>query len=61
MRDKKDSATLDLPGFGSAAPLVHDVKRARGKRIKKIGLKQDQLDLLEPTDASGLPHRMRDQ
>ncbi len=60
MRDKKDNATLDLPGFGSAAPLVNEVKRTGGNRIKKIGLKQEQLDLLEATDNSGLPHWSRD-
>ena len=64
MRDKKESATLDLPGFGPAealAPFVTLVKPMGGKRIRRIGLKQVQLELLEPTDNSGLPHWRRDQ
>jgi hypothetical protein len=60
MRDKKDQATLDLPGFGAAVPAVQEVKRASGSRIKKPALKQVQLALLEPTDSSGLPLWQRD-
>jgi hypothetical protein len=68
MRDKKDIATFDLPGFGTAAaPLVHpahppphDARPARTPRLKKLGLRQEQLELLDPTDASGLPVWRRD-
>jgi hypothetical protein len=63
MRDKKDNATFDLPGFESAAPLAPstiDVKRPSAPRQRKTGLKQEQLQLLEETDASGLPVWRRD-
>jgi hypothetical protein len=63
MRDKKDNATFDLPGFGQAGlPLLAPAepeKRAPA-RIKKAALKQVQMELLEPTDASGLPVWTRD-
>jgi len=66
MRDKKDNATFDLPGFGAAAhsPALLDgigmQEPRRPPRIRKASLKQEQLELLEPTDASGLPHWRRD-
>ena len=60
MRDKKDNATFDLPGFGVAAPLASEAKRPAGNRIRKAGLKQVQLELLAPTDNSGLPVWRRD-
>jgi len=64
MRDKKDNATFDLPGF---EPAPHDdavvlvptadpapMKRTRTRRAAQ---KQEQLMLLdlEKTDATGLP------
>jgi hypothetical protein len=55
MRDKKDNATFDLPGFGSAAPLEPEPKRAPPPRVRRASLKQEQMELLDPTDASGLP------
>ena len=58
MRDKKDNATFDLPGFEAALPLVVstiEVKRASTPRQRKSSLKQEQLELLDETDASGLP------
>lgn len=63
MRDKKDNATFDLPGFGPPAaalltPAEPEPKRA--PRIRKPALKQVQLELLEPTDNSGLPLWQRD-
>jgi hypothetical protein len=66
MRDKKDIATFDLPGFEAATPpdpvtvepaAPAPVKRPRQRRIP---LKQEQLQLLEETDASGLPVWRRD-
>jgi hypothetical protein len=62
MRDKKDNATFDLPGFGPAAPAdcTPEVRRAAVARIKKSALKQVQLELLEPTDNTGLPVWRRD-
>lgn len=66
MRDKKDNATFDLPGFEPAAPTdavvpapVQDAPK-RGPRPRRAGLKQEQLVLLEETDASGLPVWKRD-
>ena len=59
MRDKKDNATFDLPGFEPAGqddavvPLP-EPKRG-GPRPRRIALKQEQISLLEETDASGLP------
>ncbi len=66
MRDKKDNATFDLPGFGPAAPLMPtgpnglDTRRASTPRPRKAALKQEQLELLAPTDATGLPVWRRD-
>ncbi|HEV7814605.1 MAG TPA: hypothetical protein VGP06_05820 [Janthinobacterium sp.] len=65
MRDKKDNATFDLPGFGQTSlelitPVTQEAKRAPA-RIKKAGLRQEQLELLEPTDSSGLPVWTRDE
>lgn len=60
MRDKKDQATLDLPGFDSAVAAMPEAKRGSGNRIKKLTLKQVQLELLDPTDSSGLPVWLRD-
>ena len=62
MRDKKDSATFDLPGFEMAAapaPLPAEVKRS-APRPRKLALRQEQLPLLDETDASGLPVWRRD-
>jgi hypothetical protein len=60
MRDKKDQATLDLPGFAAAVAPTQELKRGLGNRIKKPALKQVQLELLDPTDSSGLPVWQRD-
>jgi hypothetical protein len=63
MRDKKDYATFDLPGFGPAAPLGHppaEARRTTVPRRRKVVVKQQQLELLEDTDASGLPVWQRD-
>ena len=62
MRDKKDNATIDLPGFEkpveTPAPVV-ELKRAV-PRPRRSSLKQEQLELLEATDTSGLPVWQRD-
>lgn len=60
MRDKKDNATIDLPGFGPAAPLEAEQKRPAAPRARRASKKQVQLELLEPTDNSGLPVWQRD-
>lgn len=60
MRDKKDNATFDLPGFSPAAPLEPEAKRPPAPRAKRAPLKQEQLELLAPTDTSGLPVWVRD-
>jgi hypothetical protein len=61
MRDKKDNATIDLPGFVPAEPPapVVEVKRA-APRQRRVSLKQEQLELLEETDTTGLPVWRRD-
>ena len=66
MRDKKDIATYDLPGFEAAtapetASHVHDGEpKPRVPRTRRAALKQEQLQLLDETDASGLPVWRRD-
>ncbi|WP_313703885.1 hypothetical protein [Massilia sp.] len=69
MRDKKDNATIDLPGFEPAAPLVaaavvHAVapntEPKRTPRPRRAAMKQEQLTLLEETDTTGLPVWRRD-
>jgi len=64
MRDKKDNATFDLPGFEpvqqtDALVLSPEAKRG-GPRPRRIALKQEQMPLLEDTDATGLPVWTRD-
>lgn len=61
MRDKKDNATIDLPGFEPAAPLeVSVVEPKRAPRPRRAPMKQEQLTLLEETDTTGLPVWRRD-
>ena len=66
MRDKKDIATFDLPGFEAAtapdtASHGHDAEpKPRVPRTRRTALKQEQLQLLDETDASGLPVWRRD-
>ena len=64
MRDKKDNATIDLPGFEPAAPLDPVVEPKRNApRVRRVSLKQEQLNLLgelEETDTTGLPAWRRD-
>lgn len=63
MRDKKDNATFDLPGFDDAfapTPAPIEPKKA-GPRPRRVALKQEQLELLEETDATGLPVWKRDE
>jgi hypothetical protein len=62
MRDKKDNATLDLPGFEEAfaMPPADAEPKKLGPRPRRAALKQEQLLLLEETDATGLPVWKRD-
>jgi hypothetical protein len=65
MRDKKDNATIDLPGFEPAAPLEASAiaqldARRTTSRPRRTGMKQEQISLLEETDTSGLPVWRRD-
>ena len=67
MRDKKDNATFDLPGLEPAAPadavvLVQAATEPKrgGPRPRRVALKQEQMPLLEETDATGLPMWRRD-
>jgi hypothetical protein len=64
MRDKKDNATLDLVGFDAdlppASPAIAPAPAKRAAR-PRITLRQHQLELLEETDASGLPVWRREE
>ena len=67
MRDKKDNATIDLPGFEAAAPLeagaaaqAAQLDSKRAPRPRRTGMKQEQISLLEETDTTGLPVWRRD-
>ena len=67
MRDKKDNATIDLPGFEPAAPLdagaASALVQAEPKRIprpRRPAMTQEQISLLEETDTTGLPVWRRD-
>jgi hypothetical protein len=59
MRDKKDNATIDLPGFEPALPVEAVVAEPKPAvpRPRRASLKQEQIPLLdlEETDATGLP------
>jgi hypothetical protein len=67
MRDKKDNATFDLPGFepgphddDAVVPSVLPADEAaapKRPRVRRTGPKQEQLMLLDlaHTDATGLP------
>jgi hypothetical protein len=61
MRDKKDNATFDLPGFEDvgAPPAATEPKKS-GPRARRAALRQEQLQLLDETDATGLPVWTRD-
>ena len=62
MRDKKDNATIDLPGFEPAAPLeagAGELPRITA-RTRRNSLKQEQTSLFEETDTTGLPVWRRD-
>jgi hypothetical protein len=59
MRDKKDNATIDLPGFepALAAEAVVAEPRAPVPRPRRSAPRQEQMPLLdlEENDATGLP------
>ncbi|MDB5960568.1 MAG: hypothetical protein JWP59_1862 [Massilia sp.] len=75
MRDKKDNATLDLVGFDhdslasiaipepGATPVATAAAAGpkRTIRPRAPALQQHQLELLDATDASGLPVWQRDE
>jgi hypothetical protein len=62
MKDNKDHATLELPGFGEPAFLLPETRkpvpapRQRGKKQEQLDL----LDVLGPTDRTGLPAWVHD-
>jgi hypothetical protein len=67
MRDKKDNATIDLPGFEPAEPIeaavVQLAEPKRGSaRPRRTSPKQEQLVLLDlaQNDDTGLPVWTRD-
>jgi len=59
MRDKKDDATFDLPGFepGELVENVVPEPKRPVQRPRRTALKQEQIPLLDlgQTDATGLP------
>jgi hypothetical protein len=66
MRDKKDNATFDLPGFEPAphddaavalSPSAEPAPAPKRPRARRTAQKQEQLMLLDlaETDATGLP------
>lgn len=63
MKDKKDNATFELPGMGVATldlfPAEPPARPVR-PRQRRILPRQEQLELLEETDATGLPVWKRD-
>lgn len=70
MRDKKDNATLDLLGFDDTLPAAaqngaeaaaHAPRRAPRARNGAARPQQHQFELLDETDASGLPVWRRDE
>jgi hypothetical protein len=63
MRDQKDNATLELPGLFDSAPPAPPPAAARTTRprSRRSPLPFEQLELLEETDASGLPVWRRDE
>ncbi len=65
MRDKKDNATLDLVGFDAdlppAFPAIASAPAKRTPRNRGAGIRQQQLELLDETDASGLPVWRREE
>lgn len=69
MRDKKDNATLDLVGFDHDSlpsiavppPGTPAAPAPRRIRPRSPALQQEQLELLDATDASGLPVWQRDE
>jgi hypothetical protein len=63
MRDKKDNATFDLPGLEEAIalpPCAVEPKKL-GPRARRATLQQEQLPLIDETDATGLPVWRRDE
>jgi len=67
MRDKKDNATLDLVGFDHdslASIALTDAPAPPARRTirpRASAVAQQQLELLDATDASGLPVWQRDE
>jgi hypothetical protein len=65
MRDIKDIATLDLPGFDAnlppPSPTLAPAPVKRSVRNRLGGTRQHQLELLDETDTSGLPIWRRDE
>ena len=63
MKDYKDNATLELPGFAEPAFTEPEVRKNSGQTKRNRTTRQEQLDLLEalgPTDLSGLPAWVND-
>ncbi|MBI3284197.1 MAG: hypothetical protein HYZ65_05000 [Burkholderiales bacterium] len=64
MKDSKDNATMELPGFGVPAFRPQESRQINNRPRRNKIPKQEQLELLEvfgPTDASGLPAWINDE
>ncbi|MES2104439.1 MAG: hypothetical protein V4634_10500 [Pseudomonadota bacterium] len=61
MRDSQDNQTLELPGMEPEHYPMSGNRRTMPHRSKNAMEAQQQLELLEPTDNSGLPLWTRDE
>lgn len=64
MKDYKDNATMELPGFDEPAFEVQEIRKGNTKPRDRKTMRQEQLDLLAvlgPTDTTGLPAWVHDE
>ena len=62
MRDKKDHATLDLPGLAPASASLLTPAQSKPASSQRLPfIEQHQFELLDATDATGLPLWRRDE
>ncbi len=64
MKDNKDHATMELPGFADPAPETPELRQLVSPPKRNKIAKQVQMNLLEvlgPTDISGLPAWVNDE
>ena len=64
MKDNKDNATMELPGFAEPETETPEIRKTITPPKRNRAAKQVQLNLLEvlgPTDISGLPAWVHDE